>query len=261
MSPGNVNLLSVGMAVTGALITVVAVWLGFRILDRIGRRSSYTPTIRPKEVQPIEPKDPVLAQMVQMGFEHQKAGQDRAAISYFEKAIALGGDATETLQLLNFTADSYYRLGEYAQAQAKGIYALEIAQVAGAKPEAASAHCILGEAALKLGEWEAAVEHFNEGADHFSQAGDEKAARRTLDRLTELLGQGADPESAEFYRHLASEIRSGESVNSRDRGRRRSESRDRLEAKCRMWWPTGLRSTTRPGARDRPCFSSRDLLE
>ena len=108
------------------------------------------------------------------------------------------------------------RLGEYAQAQTKGIYALEIAQAAGAKSEAGSAHCILGEAALKLGEWEAAVEHFNEGADHFSQAGDEKAARRALDRLTELLGQGADPESAEFYRDLASEIRSDESLR-RDR--------------------------------------------
>ncbi|SEB25271.1 tetratricopeptide repeat protein [Variovorax sp. YR216] len=217
MSPGNVNLLSAGMAVTGALITIVAVWLGFRMWDRTGRRSFHMPATKPKEVQPINLKDPILAQIVQKGFELQTAGQDREAIRYFEKAIALGGDATETLQILVFTADSYYRLGEYAQAQAKGIYALEIAQVAGAKPEAASAHCILGEAAVKLGEWEAAVEHFNEGADHFSQAGNEKAARRALDRLTELLGQGADPESAEFYRHLASEIRSGESLNSRER--------------------------------------------
>ncbi|MEJ8814843.1 tetratricopeptide repeat protein [Variovorax ureilyticus] len=217
MSPGNVDHLVAGMAVAGAVITIVAVWFGFQVWYRNRQRSFHMPTTKPGEEPPIKRKDPIRAQMVQKGFELQKAGDDREAISYFEKAIALDGDATDMPQILSFSADSYYRLGDYAQAQSKGIAALEFAQASGAGPEAASAHCILGETALKLGEWEAAVEHFNEGAEHFSQSGNEKAARRALDRLTQILGQGADPESAEFYRNLASEIRTTELLNSRHR--------------------------------------------
>ncbi|SEB08504.1 tetratricopeptide repeat protein [Variovorax sp. YR216] len=208
MSPGNVYFLSIGMAVVGTVLIGGAIWFGFHVWGQAGRKSSHLPACEPKEVQPIEPHAPPLVQMVQKGFELQNAGQHREAISLFEAALGQGGDAAETLRILNLSAESYYRLGEYAQAQTKGLAALQIARAAGATAEAGSAHCILGEAALKLGEWGTAAEHFNEGVDHFSQAGNEKAARRALGRLTEVLGQAADPESAEFYRSLGSELRS-----------------------------------------------------
>ncbi|MBS0340959.1 MAG: tetratricopeptide repeat protein [Proteobacteria bacterium] len=170
-------------------------------------QSFHFPLGRPQGVQPIKTRDPALVQMVEKGSELQKVGKNREAIRLFEGAIAIADDAIETAQILNLAADSHFRLGEYAQAQTKGLAALEKAHDCGAKQEAGLTHCLLGETALKLGEWGAAAAHFDEGSESFSQAGNEEAARRALARLSAILGQRTDAESADFYRHLAAELR------------------------------------------------------
>ncbi|MEJ8816035.1 tetratricopeptide repeat protein [Variovorax ureilyticus] len=208
MFPGNGWFMTVGMAVAGVVLTGVAVWIGLHGWRQASRRSSLTPAGKVREGRPIGSNGLPLSQMMQKGCELQHAGQHREAISLFEAALAQGGGVTETLRLLNLSAQSHNRVGEYAQAQTKGVAALEFARATGSAAEAGSTHCILGEVALKLGEWDAAAEHFNEAVDSFSQAGNEKAAREALGRLTEILGQPADPESAEFYRSLAIELRS-----------------------------------------------------
>ncbi|MBS0454918.1 MAG: hypothetical protein JSS14_26775 [Proteobacteria bacterium] len=169
------------------------------------------PLGKPQDVAPIKTRDPTLVQMVQRGAELQKVGKNREAIRLFEGAIAIADDAIEAAQILNLTADSHFRLGEYALAQTKGLAALDKAHDCGAKQEAGLTHCLLGETALKLGEWGSAAAHFDEGAESFLQAGNEEAARRALGRLSSILGQRTDAESADFYRHLAAELRSSES--------------------------------------------------
>ncbi|MBS0342368.1 MAG: tetratricopeptide repeat protein [Proteobacteria bacterium] len=165
------------------------------------------PRGKPQEVQPIKTRDPTLVQMVQRGSELQKIGKNREAIRLFEGAIVIADDAIETAQILNLTADSHFRLGEYAQAQTKALAALDKAHDCGAKQEAGLTHCLLGETALKLGEWGSAAAHFDEGAESFLQAGNEQAARSALARLSAILGQRTDAESADFYRQLAAELR------------------------------------------------------
>ena len=169
------------------------------------------PLGKPQEVQPIKTRDPTLVQMVQRGSELQRVGKNREAIRLFEGAIVIADDAIESAQILNLTADSHFRLGEYALAQTKALAALDKAHDCGARQEAGLTHCLLGETALKLGEWGTAAAHFDEGAESFLQAGNEEAARRALVRLSAILGQRTDAESADFYRHLAAELRANES--------------------------------------------------
>lgn len=169
------------------------------------------PLGKPQEVQPIKTRDPTLVQMVQRGSELQKVGKNREAIRLFEGAIVIADDAIEAAQILNLTADSHFRLGEYALAQTKALAALNKAHDCGARQQAGLTHCLLGETALKLGEWGSATAHFNEGAENFLQAGNEEAARRALARLAAILGQRTDAESADFYRHLAADLRASES--------------------------------------------------
>ena len=205
MSPDKRQDLNAGKAGVGSILAGIRRWLGLRPT----RPTLHGPAGKDEEIQPVDHKDPLLVQMVKTGVELQEAGRSLEAIRLFDRAIELSGDAVETAHMLNATADNYYRLGEYAQAQTRGLAALEKARACGSAQEEGSTHWILGETAVKLGELDAAAEHFKAGADHFSQAGNEKAAREAIGRLVQILGDHPDEESAAFYRSLASEPQRG----------------------------------------------------
>jgi len=173
-------------------------------------KSFHVSATKPTVEEPSKAKDPTVLQIVNKGLELQKAGKNREAIALFDGAVSLSADATEAAQILSFTADSYYRLGEYAQAQTKGLAAIEKARAAGAHMEEGSAHCILGETAFKLGHLNAVVEYFEGGAHHFSRAGNENAAAKARDRLVQILGDASDSGSG----------RSGSRASIRRQGRR-----------------------------------------
>ena len=207
MSPEKFKGLKIGLTIVDSAVATACGLLGMRSRTRGEATSAAMSTKLGDNARPVVQH---RGRLVQAGAALQKAGKNHDAIRVFEEAMALDGDATETAQILNFTANNFYCLGDYAQAQIKGIAALETARRCGATQEEGAAHFILGETALKVGELDVAADHFQGSADQFSQSGNLKATRQSLDRLVQILGNHPDLESEEFYRRLALEMRQTE---------------------------------------------------